>query len=84
MNTIDKKLYNGYVSTALPIVKKTGQVKSYEKYDDGYYQKGADPSYTRDNEKEIVTDNLTGLMWQDNKDMELVKKPWLTKENYEK
>lgn len=43
---------------------KTGQVKSYKTYDDGYYQKGAIRSYTRLNG--IVTDNTTRLMWQDN------------------
>ena len=84
IDSIDKKFYDLYVSTALPIVKKTGQVKSYGKYDDGYYQKGATPSYTRDNKKGIVIDNITGLMWQDNKDVARVKKPWLTKENYKK
>ncbi|NPA50217.1 MAG: DUF1566 domain-containing protein, partial [Epsilonproteobacteria bacterium] len=41
-------------------------------------------SYTRDNKKGIVIDNITGLMWQDNKDVARVKKPWLTKENYKK
>jgi len=47
-------------------LKKTGQTTSYTPFDDGYYQTGVTPSYTRDNTKEIVTDNITGLMWQDN------------------
>lgn len=46
-------------------VKKTGQTAEYAKYDDGYYQAGIAPSYTRDDETEIVTDNITQLMWQD-------------------
>lgn len=32
---------------------------------DGSYQMGSDPSFTRDNTTGIVTDNLNGLMWQD-------------------
>ena len=43
---------------------KTGQIKTYKTYDDGYYKKGITRSYTRLNG--IVTDNKTGLMWQDN------------------
>ncbi len=44
---------------------KTGQTTSYTNNDDGDYQKGATRSYSRDDAKEIVTDNVTGLMWQD-------------------
>jgi len=74
------------------VLKKTGQTKSYDAYgnevtdgsikDDGYYQKGVDPSYTRDDATEIVTDHITGLQWQDNADVETVKKQWLTDANY--
>ncbi len=46
-------------------LKKTGQTTSYTLYDDGAYQKGATPSYTRDNTNKIVTDNVTKLQWQD-------------------
>ena len=69
----------------LPI-KKTGQTKSYNQSgeevtdgsikDDGYYQKGATPHYTRDDAKEIVTDTVTGLQWQDDRDAKTVKKNW--------
>ena len=45
------------------LVLKTGQTTSYETYDDGYYKKGASRSYSRSNN--IVTDETTGLMWQD-------------------
>ena len=45
------------------IVKQTGQTLSDTDYDDGYYQAGAARSYTRAGN--IVTDQATGLMWQD-------------------
>ena len=73
-------------------VKKTGQTKSYDKYgnevtngtikDDGYYQVGKAHSYTRDNDKEIVTDNVTGLQWQDNEEVLTVRKIWKETEDY--
>ena len=44
-------------------VKRTGQTVSYANYDDGYYETGASRSYSRSND--IVKDNVTGLMWQD-------------------
>ncbi len=47
-------------------------------------KKGVSPSYTRDDTNEIVTDNLSGLMWQDNSDAITVMKPWLTQKNYDK
>jgi len=65
-------------STTITTLKKTGQTTSYTAYDDGYYQTGVTPSYTRDDTNDIVTDNLTGLMWQDDT---LVTKPWLTTTN---
>ena len=74
-------------------LKKTGQVKSYDENgnevtdgsvkDDGYYQKGVAPIYTRDDTKEIVTDTITGLQWQDDADAKTVTKPWLTQTNYD-
>jgi|GEM_PF-1262134 len=47
-------------------VLKTGQTEIYSDFDDGYYQKGVSPSFTRDNSKEVVVDNMTKLVWQDN------------------
>jgi hypothetical protein len=80
--------------SATSTLKKTGQTKSYDENgnevtdgsikDDGYYQTGVTPSYTRDDTKEIVTDHITGLEWQDNEEAETVTKPWLTQENYDK
>ncbi len=88
----EKDFLNGDYTAQKRVVLKTGQTKSYDENgtevtdgsikDDGYYQKGVDRSYTRDDTKEIVTDNATGLMWQDNVDVESVKKQWLTDENY--
>ena len=50
-------------TSANAIIKKTGQTTSIADYDDGYYQKGVSPRYTR--ASDIVTDELTDLMWQD-------------------
>jgi len=43
---------------------KTGQTMYYQYFDDGWYQKGYTPEFSRNND--IVTDHVTGLMWQDN------------------
>ncbi len=66
----------------LTVVLKTGQTTSYVNYDDGYYQKGAARSYTRDNAKEIVIDNTTKLQWQDNSDAKTVRKTWSEAKEY--
>jgi len=69
-----------YASYALSCRKskvlKTGQTTSYAEHDDGDYQTGETRSYTRDNDKEVVVDNATGLMWQDNSEAKTVTKPW--------
>ncbi len=70
---------NQIVPSGSSKIKKTGQTTSYTNYDDGYYQKGIAHSYTRDDTKEIVTDNVTGLMWQDNA---TITKQWVTTANY--
>ncbi len=72
--------------------KKTGQTQSYDENgtvvtdnsikDDGFYQKGIDPSYSRDDTTQIVTDHITGLQWQDDADANSTKKQWLTDTNY--
>jgi len=81
------------IQTLGTLLKKTGQIKSYETNgnevlngtlkDDGYYQSGITPSYTRDDIQEIVIDNITGLMWQDDEQVSNVTKPWLTVDNYQ-
>ena len=79
-------------STVTTQLKKTGQTKSYDENgnevtdrsikDDGYYQTGVTPSYTRDDAKEIVTDHITGLMWQDNADASNITKNWGDAKSY--
>jgi hypothetical protein len=75
--------------------KKTGQTKSYNGSgtevldnsikDDGFYQKGTTPSYTRDDVSNIVTDHITGLQWTDDANVSNsgMKKQWLTTSNYD-
>lgn len=74
------------------VVKKTGQTKSYDTNsneitdgslkDDGYYQKGIDHNATRDDVTKIVTDHVTGLIWQDDDEAMSITKRWITQENY--
>ena len=73
-------------------LRKTGQITSYDadgnevangtQRDDGYYQKGRTVSFTRDDTREVVTDNLTELVWQDDAAVASVTKSWLTNTNY--
>jgi len=72
------------------LIKKTMQIQSYneegnEVFDisiknDGYYQKGLEPTYTRTSE--IVKDELTSLMWQDNKEVTTIVKSYLNDDNF--
>ncbi|CAA6819481.1 MAG: Chitinase (EC [uncultured Sulfurovum sp.] len=66
-------------------LKKTGQTTVYVANDDGDYQKGVTPSYTRDDNKSIVTDHITGLQWADdvNVSSSSMRKQWLTPTNYD-
>ena len=61
-------------------LKKTGQTTSYEQFDDGEYQMGVTPSYSRSGE--IVTDNITKLQWQDNEEAKTVEKTWEDAKSY--
>jgi len=66
-------------SFSIPVkstLKKTGQTQSYLKFDDGYYKAGVSHSYTRDDIKEVVLDNVSGLMWQDNIELKTIQKNW--------
>ena len=40
------------------------------------------PSYTRDNTKQIVTDNITELQWQDDSEVTSNKRNWQAAKNY--
>jgi len=55
---------------------QTGQQVSYIPYDDGYYQIGAPRSFSRDDDQQIVTDEITGLMWQDDSDSRSYEDTW--------
>ncbi|RLA71984.1 MAG: hypothetical protein DRG24_04135 [Epsilonproteobacteria bacterium] len=61
-------------------ILKTGQIASYFEGDDGSYKAGVVRSYTRDDIKGIVTDNTTGLQWQDN--ITSIRKQWVTDTNF--
>ena len=73
-------------------IKKTEQNLSYEsngtihtagtQKDDGYYQSGQTPHYSRDDTKEVVLDHITGLMWADDANVSTLTKPWVTTANY--
>jgi hypothetical protein len=73
--------------------KKTGQTKSYNEAgtevldnsikDDGFYQAGTAPSYSRDDTTDIVTDHITNLQWADDVASKTVAKRWLTTTNYD-
>jgi len=72
---IGYKTYIRCVKPSIPSsikLKKTGQTTSYEQFDDGHYQIGVTPSYSRSGE--IVTDNVTGLQWQDNEEIGEIQK----------
>ena len=63
-------------------LKKTGQTTSYYAKDDGDYQQGTTPSYTRNDVINIVTDHVTGLMWQDNVEAKTMRKNWVDAQSY--
>ena len=75
-------------------LKKTGQVNSYAgdgtkshhtnpNKDDGYYQSGVAPQYSRDDNTSIVTDHITNLQWADDGNVSSVIKKWVTQANYD-
>ncbi len=79
-------------SDATHLLKKTGQTKSYDEEgnevtdgsikDDGHYQTGVAPNYTRNDTKKIVTDIITGLQWQDDAAAKTVTKNWADAQTY--
>ena len=78
--------------TAQNKLKKTGQTKSYDKdgtevtdgslKDDGFYKSGIEPSYTRDDTTNTVTDNVTGLVWQDDDEAKTIEIDWEAAKSY--
>jgi len=72
----------GTTTTTTGLLKKTGQTTIYYTYDDGYYEKGVTPSYTRNDNTQVVTDHITGLEWQDNLETKTVIKTWSEAQGY--
>jgi len=81
-NIIPKEISIDSEVSQTSTLKKTGQTKSYTPFDDGYYQTGVTPSYTRDDSKEIVTDNITGFMWQDDSEAKTLYLSWQGAKDY--
>ena len=54
----------------------TGQTITYKEFDDGNTTRGTARSYTRDDNKSVVIDNITKLMWQDDNEVKTVIKTW--------
>jgi len=67
---------NSYKDPSFIATLATGQTKSYHLGDDGNLTKGAVRSFTRDDTKEVVIDNVTNLMWQDNVEVNTTTKTW--------
>jgi len=63
-------------------VLKTGQYIRYIDFDDGYYKKGIEHKYVRNDKKEVVIDNLTNLMWQDDKAIRDLTISWFVARKY--
>ena len=63
-------------------LKKTGQTTIYYNFDDGHYEKGVTPNYTRNATTEVVTDHITGLEWQDDSDAKTITKNWADAQSY--
>jgi hypothetical protein len=61
-------------------VKKSGQTESYEQFDDGYYQMGDNHKYYK--KDDIVVDEVTGLEWQDDRDVGVIDKTWQEAKDY--
>ncbi|SFV52823.1 odd Oz/ten-m homolog 4 [hydrothermal vent metagenome] len=64
----------------LPKIKKTGQTISYKAFDDGYYEKGVTPRYSR--RGDIVIDHITKLQWQDDIEAKTITKNWEDAKTY--
>jgi len=92
--TTDTTKTNIIKSTGSKNLKKTGHISSYDEggavshranlsKDDGYYQSGVAPQYSRDDNKSIVTDHITNLQWADDSNVSSVTKKWVTQMNYD-
>jgi len=61
-------------------IKKTGQTTIYTAYDDGHYKKGYSHSYS--DQGTSVTDNVTGVVWQDDSDTDILTHTWAEANSY--
>ena len=80
LSTNTWNFFTGSSSSCPSVLLKTGQTTSYTTYDDGYYQTGITPNYTRAGN--IVTDHITGLQWQDDSNAKTVTKTWEEAKTY--
>jgi len=60
---------------------RTGAIEIIDQ-NDGYYKQGLSRSFTRDDDKNITTDNMTKLIWQDNTDVNTTKRDWSASKAY--
>jgi len=84
--------YAKSVGTFSYIPKVTRQTVSYDHLgnsitddslkDDGYYKSGIADNYQRDDQKSVVSDMRTNLMWQDDINGTDVQKPYITTEHF--
>jgi len=81
-NETNDNVLSGTTTVNNSTLAKTGQEVIYKDYDDGYYKIGVNKIYTRDNGKQVITDNLSNLMWQDNKEPTTLTLGWSSAKSY--
>jgi hypothetical protein len=79
--------------TFQPPPKSTRQSASYDNdgnsvtdkslKDDGYYHLGTTDNYERNSTANVVVDHITQLMWQDDKNVTITQKPYISQEKYD-
>ena len=89
-NSSDTESINERTLKVIAQIKKTSQIQSYYENgdvvfdssvkDDGYYQTGNEKAYTR--ASEIVRDDLSALMWQDDIEVATILKSNLSDANF--
>jgi len=67
-----QKIYEKFIDKKYP-----QKVKEYREHKEYFIH-----SFKRDDAKEVVVDNVSGLMWQDNSDAKRVKKNWNDAKRY--
>ena len=77
-STPNSIVHNARTST----LGNTGQVINYTDFDDGYYKIGIAKIYVRDDKNEVITDNSSSLMWQDNVEPTTLGVDWYEARKY--